>query len=131
MNPWTSHTASVACSHCTNAPKIQTPLNDAYSIPCQLSSSFAFSSDSLSFQVCVHTKLENTSLSVYSISQNVRNNKFFPVIPDLFYMTHQSFYSPNSSAHFLSISRIGRLYGQRVSQAPQSTQALAFTGIAL
>ena len=39
-----------------------------HSTPCQLSSPFAFSSDSLSFQVCVLSKLENTSLTVHSIS---------------------------------------------------------------
>ena len=37
------------------------------------------------------------------------------------------FYSPNSEAHFLSISRIGSSYGHLVSQSPHSMQAEALT----
>ena len=36
-------------------------------------------------------------------------------------------YSPKSCATFLSISRMGKLYGQRVSHLPQPMQAPAFT----
>lgn len=46
---------------------------------------------------------------------------------DGLYKKPERFYSPKSAATFLSMSRMGRLYGQRLSHWPQPMQALAFT----